>query len=132
MSRPLCRTALVALLFCAFASASHAASFEDTMRKLDPEERAHQACIVKGIATVRGDKAVPGADRMKTSIFGRAEFVNGTEVKAAGGAVRAKDHWYRLSFDCRVTADQMKATAFSYKLGGEIPKEQWDDLGLWQ
>lgn len=131
MSRNPRRLGLVALLFLA-PIAAQAASFEDTMRKLDPEERAHQACILKGIAAVRADKTVPGADRMKTSIFGRAEFSNGTEVKAKGGAVRAKDHWFQLSFDCVVTADQMKATSFSYKLGREIPKAEWEELGLWQ
>lgn len=128
MSRQLGR---VALLFL-WPALAQATSFEDTMKKLDPEERAHQACILKGIAAVRGDKVLPGADRMKTSIFGRAEFIDGTKVKAQGGAVRAKDHWYALKFDCVVTADQMKATTFTYQLGKEIPKDQWEDLGLWQ
>jgi hypothetical protein len=121
----------VAVLFLSTLSA-RAASFEETMKKLDPEERAHQACILKGIAAVRADKTVPGADRMKTSIFGRAEFDGTTHVTAKGGAVRTKDHWYRLAFDCTVTPDQMRATAFSYQLGTEIPKEEWEDLGLWQ
>ena len=125
------RIGWVALLFCMPLTAQ-ATSFEDTMKKLDPEERAHQACILKGIAAVRADKKLPGADRMKTSIFGPAQFINGTEVKAKGGAVRAKDHWYAVSFDCMVTADQMKATAFTYQLGKEIPKDQWENLGLWQ
>jgi hypothetical protein len=125
------RPALVALLFCV-PLYGHAASFEDTMKKLDPEERAHQACILKGLAAVRADKKLPGADRMKTSIFGRAQFVDGTQVKAKGGAVRAKDHWYALKFDCVVTADQMTATSFRYELGQEIPKTEWEDLGLWQ
>ena len=51
---------------------------------------------------------------------------------AKGGAVRVKKHWYRLSFECELTPDQMKATSFSYKLGAEIPREEWEDLGLWQ
>lgn len=121
------------LLFWSLAAcAVCAASFEEAMLKLDPEERAHQACIVKGIAAVRADKAVPGADRMKTSIFGRAAFDGSTHVTANGGAVRAKDRWFRLSFDCTVTADQMTAKAFTYKLGTEIPKTDWEQLGLWQ
>lgn len=125
------RAALAALLLC-WPLGTEAATFEETMKKLDPEERAHQACILKGIAQVRADKKLPGADRMKTSILGRAEFINGTEVKTKGGAVHAKDHWYQLNFDCLVTPDQMKATAFKYELGREIPKDKWQDLGLWQ
>lgn len=113
-------------------SACPADAVDRVLKALDPEERAHQACIIKGIEAVRHDKLLVAADRMKTSIFGRAEFRNGTEVHAAGGAVRANSHWYKLRFDCTVTADQMRATAFTYRLGSEIPKADWDQLGLWQ
>jgi hypothetical protein len=121
----------VTLLFSAAPSLS-AASLKETLMRLDPEERAHQACILKGIDAVRAAKVLPGADRMKTSIFGRADFDGKSHVVAKGGAVRAKQHWYRLAFDCTVTADQMTATAFSYQLGAEIPKTEWETLGLWQ
>ena len=76
------------------------------------------------------DRKLPGADSMKTSIFGRAAFT-GETVTAKGGAVRAHNRWYKLNFDCTVTADQMKATAFSYEVGAEIPQDKWEDLGLW-
>jgi len=105
-------------------------SIKDQLAKLDPEERAHQVCVIKGIDTIKRDRKLPGAESMKTSIFGHATFT-GETVTAKGGAVRAHNRWYKLKFDCTVTADQMKATAFSYEIGAEISQDQWEKLGLW-
>lgn len=125
-----------ALLALAVATATLAStpaiggSIKDQLAKLDPEERAHQACVIKGLDMIKRDRKLPGAESMKTSIFGRAAFT-GEAVTAKGGAVRAHNRWYKLKFDCTVTADQMKATAFTYEIGAEIPQAQWEDLGLW-
>jgi hypothetical protein len=108
-----------------------AANLSDQLMKLDPEERAHQVCVIKGIETIRREGKLPKADRLKTSITGRAAFT-GTQVAAKGGAVRAKSHWYGLQFKCDVTADQMKALTFTYEIGKEIPEDKWEDLGLWR
>jgi hypothetical protein len=105
-------------------------SIKEQLAKLDPEERAHQACGIKGLDAIKHDRKLPGADRLKTGIFGRAAFVNNV-VTAKGGAVKAKNRWYKLAFSCTVTPDQMTATAFTYEIGTEIPQAQWEDLGLW-
>ncbi|MFN3624647.1 MAG: DUF930 domain-containing protein [Hyphomicrobium sp.] len=121
--------ALAVLL--AWPGAALAASIHDQLLKLDPEERAHQVCAIKGVDAIRRDKKLPKVDRIKTSIMGRAKFT-GTQVSAKGGAVRAKSHWYTLKFTCDVTPDQMKALSFTYEIGDEIPETKWDDLGLWR
>jgi len=108
-----------------------AASIHDQLLKLDPEERAHQVCVMKGIDTMRRDKKLSKPDRIKTSITGRAKYT-GTQVSTTGGAVRAKSHWYRLKFTCDVSPDQMKALSFNYEVGDEIPESKWEDLGLWR
>ncbi len=110
---------------------AHAASMEQSLLKLDPEERAHQACIIKGIDDIKRSKKLPNADRLKTSIQGPASF-DGTVVISEGGAIRANHRWYALKFTCSVTKDQMKATSFTYELGNEIPPDKWEDLGLWR
>jgi hypothetical protein len=120
---------LASLLLCPIVA--QAGNINDQLMKLDPEERAHQACIIKGIDTIRRDGKLPKADRLKTSISGRAAFT-GTQVAAKGGAVRAKSHWYGLKFKCDVTPDQMKALTFTYEIGKEIPEGKWEDLGLWR
>jgi hypothetical protein len=120
---------LAPLLFCPLAA--RAGSINDQLMKLDPEERAHQVCVIKGVDTLRRDGKLPKADRIKTSITGRAAFT-GTQVATKGGAVRAKAHWYGLKFKCDVTPDQMKALTFTYEIGAEIPENKWEDLGLWR
>jgi len=120
------------LLACALiASAAQAGTIDKQLQMLDPEERAHQVCIIKGIDTIRRDGKYPKADRLKTSITGRAAF-SGTRVAAKGGALRANNHWYALKFNCDVTDDQMKALSFTYQVGAEIPEDRWNDLGLWR
>jgi hypothetical protein len=110
---------------------AQAGNINDQLMKLDPEERAHQVCVIKGIDTIRREGKLPKADRLKTSITGRAAFT-GTQVATKGGAVRAQSHWYGLQFKCDVTADQMKALTFTYVIGKEIPENKWEDLGLWR
>ncbi len=126
MKRTLC---CAAALIC-WTQTAGANSMDRVLRKLDPEERAHQVCTVLGVDKVRKDKALPHADRIQSGALDSAKFT-GTRVTTIGGAVRADHRWYRLSFDCTVTADQMKATAFTYKIGPEIPRNKWEDIGLW-
>jgi Domain of Unknown Function (DUF930) len=113
------------------AQCASASSLEQSLLKLDPEERSHQACIARGIDVINEANKRLRVDRLKTSIFSRAKF-DGTLVTSNGGAVRANHRWYKLSFTCSVTKDQMKAVSFDYRLGNEIPKNEWEDLGLWE
>jgi hypothetical protein len=121
--------AVTALLWAAPTFA--ASSIEQALARLDPEERSHQACILRGLEAVQRHPRLRRADRMKTSIFSRA-VLDGTLLTAKGGAVRVGDHWYTLSFSCQLTGDYMKATSFSFMLGSEIPRIAWDRLGLWR
>jgi hypothetical protein len=113
------------------AEVAAAGSLERSLMKLDPEERAHQACVAKGLDVVRRDKRLSRADRLMPATFKRARF-EGNVVSAKGGAVRSNAHWYAISFECTVSDDQMKAVAFTFELGDEIPPDTWDDVGLWR
>ena len=104
---------------------------DDTLMKLEPEERAHQACILRGIDTLKRSKKLSRIDRLKTSILSRATF-DGSTVVAKGAAVRAHGQWYHLKFTCDVGQDQLKATSFDYELGAEIAEDRYEDLGLWK
>ncbi|MEO8651285.1 MAG: DUF930 domain-containing protein [Hyphomicrobiaceae bacterium] len=120
---------LVALVLAAPTGAV-AGPMDKMLKKLAPEERAHQACILRGFDIAQKEKRLRGADRMKTSIFSRA-LLQGTTLNAKGGAVRMKGHWYAMGFTCTLTDNFLKATTFSYDLGAEIGKKDWDRLGLW-
>ncbi len=119
---------VAALILLTQAAAANA--IDRALAQLDPEERAHQACIILGVDKIRKDGKLPHADRMKTGVLEDAKF-EGDRVTTVGGAVRQNHHWYRLSFDCTVTKNRMKATSFTYKIGSEIPRKKWDDIGLW-
>ena len=107
------------------------ASMDRVLKELEPEERAHQVCNLRGIDAVRKGSRLKGVDRVTTTMQKPATFRDNV-VTAKGGAVRAKNHWYFLDFTCAVTADQMRAKTFDYKLGGEIPEAKWEDYGLWK
>src|SRR5262249_58178027 len=57
------------VLMCSIPLFATAGSFDDALRKLEPEERSHQACIIKGLDILRPDARLRGADRLKTSIL---------------------------------------------------------------
>ncbi len=122
--------ALLVAVASALPTTVSAQSMDKMLAKLAPAERAHQACILRGFEVARKDPRLRGADRMKTSIFNRA-ILDGTALDAKGGAVRVKGHWYAMSFKCDLTRDLLKATTFAYNLGKEIPRDRWDQLGLW-
>lgn len=109
---------------------ANAGTLEDSLEKLDPEERAKQACIIFGVDKMKRDKALANVDRMKTGISTPA-ILAGETLTAKGGAVRAKQKWFALTFTCTLAPEHKKATAFVYKVGEEIPHDKWEDLGLW-
>lgn len=130
--RILCAGIFTILLVFDVSEVAAAGSLERSLMKLDPIERAHQACVIKGLDTVRrGDKRLAKADRLMPDTFKRAHLA-GNVVSANGAAVRANEHWYALSFECTVSDDQMKALAFTFKVGEEIPPEKWEEAGLWR
>ncbi len=107
------------------------ASMDRVLKELDPEERAHQACTLRGLGAIRQGTHLRGIDRIKSSTHSRAVFKNNV-VTATSGAVRAGHHWYSLKYKCAVTDDQMKAKSFDFQLGAEIPEDKYEDYGLWK
>ncbi len=123
------------VLLLTFASSTQIAladaSMDRVLKELEPEERAHQVCNLRGLDAIRKGSHLKGVDRVATTIQKPAVFKDNVVI-AKGGAVRAQNRWYFLDFTCSVSADQMKATTFNYKLGGEIPEAKWEDFGLWK
>jgi hypothetical protein len=124
------RMALAVALVLVMQQAASASSMQRILAKLAPEERAHQACAIKGLPIVKKDPRLRRADRIKSSILSRAVLA-GTHLDAKGGAIRAGGHWYAVSYTCELSADYMQAQTFSFQVGKEIPEARWDELGLW-
>ncbi|SIQ23324.1 protein of unknown function [Rhizobium sp. RU35A] len=46
------------------------------------------------------------------------------------GAFRARGAWYNVSFLCTLNADATEVEAFSYAVGGSIPRSEWRERGF--
>lgn len=123
--------AVVMIAALGVTGAANAGALEKALLKLGPEDRAFQVCAAKGLEVIRKDKVLKQVDRLVPDTLKRARFADSV-VSAKGAAVRAKSHWYALTFECTVSDDQLKAVAFTYTLGDEIPPEKWEDVGLWR
>lgn len=97
--------------------------------KLAPFERATQICNIEAgqqIQTAHPDMLV---DTVHASAMSVAD-VEGQVVSARGAAYRTRRKWYAMAFVCTVSPDFKKVTDFAFKLGAEIPRNQWDAHAL--
>ena len=124
------RMAFAVVMLLCMQQAASASSMQRILAKLAPEERAHQACAIKGLPIVKKHPQLKRADRIKSSILSRA-VLDGTHLEAKGGAIRSGGHWFAVSYACELSADYMQAQTFKFEMGKEIPEDRWDELGLW-
>jgi Domain of Unknown Function (DUF930) len=120
-----------------FASAALAQSRLDlSLMKLEPNTRMVQVCDLSGLKAMA--RAIKGAHPDGVRINALSEpnvtgnIVTGNIVTGSGGAMRAGGRWINFSFSCALTPDRMKATAFSFAIGREIPQAQWEKYNLWR
>jgi hypothetical protein len=123
---------LTACLAAAFAAPAGAASkrVEQKLEILDPMTRLEQICAIETMSRVHKDKNPYRPDRAIIYALA-APVLKGDTVTGEGGAFRSKGKWYRYSFTCKATADHMKVSTFSYKIGDPIPEEKWETYGLY-
>jgi len=118
----------LALMIATFAgpalAKAHHKSIEEQLMKLDPQTRFEQRCDgrVSGLAN-REHKGF-NADEVVAYAFADSTL-KGTVVTAPGAALRSHGRWYHVSYTCKVSPDGLNIESFSYKLGDEVPREQW-------
>jgi Domain of Unknown Function (DUF930) len=127
----LCSIAVMAL--CALVATSAAAQKgADWTAKLEPRTRAMQVCSLAGLGAFARDKKLrPKPDRVVINAGGEPK-IDAASVSGAKAAVRSGSRWYAFAFTCKLNDTGTKAASFTYDLGAEIPKAQWEKLGLWQ
>lgn len=104
----------------------------DWTSKLEPRTRMMQVCSFAGLSAFSKDKNLrPRADRVQVNASGEPK-IEANVVKGKGAAVRSGGKWFAFAFTCTLNPEGTKATAFTYQLGKEIPKVDWERLGLWQ
>jgi hypothetical protein len=123
---------LTACFAATFAMPADAASkrVEKKLEILDPMTRLEQICAIETMSRVHKDKNPYRPDRAIIYALA-APVLKGDTVTGEGGAFRSKGKWYRYSFTCKATADHMKVSSFSYKIGDQIPEEKWESYGLY-
>lgn len=115
---------------------AHAMSAQERQRlnrqmlELTPDARAEERCDARANGIVQREHKGFRPDKTVAYAFDEVT-VRGQKVKAPGAAIRSKGDWYRLSYDCRTTANGLNIEAFRYKLGEKIPHSQWSEHGLY-
>lgn len=126
---------IAAAIFGAMLLSTPAQAFNTGMKaslmKLDPVTRLEQRCDVAVMETIRHDQNSFNPDRVVAYTFEEPN-VDGDEISSHGAAFRSKGHWYRLAFSCKTAPDHIEVLALEYKVGDEIPRDDWKRLNLWK
>jgi hypothetical protein len=96
---------------------------------LSPEDRIEQICGTEGMEQVAkwNDKFQP--DRLVASAQSPIDRKL-NRIIAKGAAVRSRNQWYALEFDCTFSPSGGTITNFKFRVGAPIPETQWDELFL--
>ena len=115
-------TALCALALAAPAFAIDA-RIRSQLQKLTPEERLEQRCDMEAMDRI-GGKDGYRPDKVIAYAFGDPKL-EGTTFRTKGAVFRSRGEWYRLSYKCEATPDRLEVNAFKYKIGPQVPHEDW-------
>ncbi|WP_319411996.1 DUF930 domain-containing protein [uncultured Cohaesibacter sp.] len=92
------------------------------LKEMAPQERMLQLCNMEVMGKL-------DADRLVDYTFADPQ-ISDTKVNAQGAAYRRNGHWYKLSYSCNTSKDQMEVLKLTYKKGNEIPKGDWTQYNL--
>ena len=98
--------------------------------KLDPQTRLEQRCDAEVLDRISQDNRNYKADRVVAYAFATPEM-GPDSIRSPGAAFRSKGEWYRLKFKCQTAPDHMEVTKFRYKIGDQIPKDDWTKYNLY-
>ena len=133
MRRP-ATTKLLVSAALVLAAAHPAFSMDNALRagllKLDPQTRLEQRCDAEVLDRISHDESRYKADRVVAYAFATPQM-GPDSIRSPGAAFRSKGEWYRLKFKCQTAPDHMQVTKFRYKIGEQIPKDQWSKYNLY-
>lgn len=99
------------------------------LQKLTPDERLEQRCDIEAMDEISG-RAGFRPDKVIAYAFGDPKL-DGTTFKTKGAVFRSKGEWYRLSYKCEASSDRLDIHAFKYKIGDQVPHEDWAEHYLY-
>ena len=121
-----------ALLICAASTLPAHALDGRIVRQLNalaPEERVEQRCDLEAMDRLRKEGDFR-PDKVIAYTFSDP-VGNDNGLKATGAAFRSGGDWFKLRFKCGTDAGGLSVTAFDYKVGSKIPREEWDKYYLY-
>jgi hypothetical protein len=98
--------------------------------KLDPQTRLEQRCDAEVLDRITHDDRHYKADRVVAYAFATPEMGD-DYIRSPGAAFRSKGEWYRLKFKCKTAPDHMEVIKFRYRIGDQIPKDEWSRYNLY-
>jgi len=127
-------TTLLAAAAMVLAAAFPAFPMDNALRtgllKLDPQTRLEQRCDAEVLDRISHDDRNYKADRVVAYAFA-TPVMQRDSIRSPGAAFRSKGEWYRLKFKCMTAPDHMEVIKFRYKIGDQIPKDDWTKYNLY-
>jgi hypothetical protein len=107
---------------------------EAMLQRIDPSERLEQVCEYAALTKIGRDKKKKKRFRPDRVVIEAmsAPKVIGDKMSGTGAAVRSRGKWYQFEFTCEATPDRLKVESFNYRVGAEIPEDEWEQFGLWR
>jgi hypothetical protein len=99
-------------------------ALRSALGQLSPNRRLTQICSFEVAEQVSRARPETPADFVVPYGPSGGFIRNGT-LDADGGAYRSGGRWFDVSFRCTVDMKTMRVTAFSYRLGKEVPPQEW-------
>ncbi len=99
-------------------------ALRSALGKLSPNRRLTQICSFEVAEQV--SRARPETPPDFVVPYGPSGgFISNGTLDADGGAFRSGGRWFDVSFRCTVDMKAMRVTSFSYRLGKEVPPQEW-------
>ncbi|WP_421760333.1 DUF930 domain-containing protein [Devosia sp.] len=89
------------------------------LETLSPEKRLAQTCNIEALAQIGNAGQGFAPDVVMAEAYARSEITS-TRLAASGAIFRSGERWYGLAFDCTLSDDLTRVTAFSYRLGTDV------------
>lgn len=97
--------------------------------RLAPDERAEQLCGLEAMGQIHAWQRSYEPDRVSAYATADTRYA-GHIMRAEGAAFRSRRRWYGLRFECTISPDLKRVTAFAFQVGDPIPQARWEALGL--
>ncbi len=110
---------------CAPPAMAIDARIRGQLQKLTPEERLEQRCDIEAMERIGGGKGNFRPDKVIAYAFGDP-LLDGTTFRTKGAVFRSRGEWYRLSYKCEASDDRLEVNTFKYRIGEQVPHEDWE------